>query len=97
MSKISEYAARVDEKFSAIGDSVDTISTGITGVTKDVADLKKIILDMQNNPGPISVEDQALLDAGEAKVAALADKTKAVAEAITALDAQTEPPAPPTP
>lgn len=81
MSALSDYVGRVNTAF-------DKIDTAVTGVADDVAFLKKTIEEMQNNPGPISPADQALLDALEARVATVADK-------LTALDLQTDPPVPP--
>lgn len=83
MSAISDYSEKVDAAFAEIGTAVD-------GIQSDITSLKDIILKLQNNPGPISPEDQALLDQGVAKVTALADKVKA-------LDAQTDSTATPTP
>lgn len=97
MSVISDYSAVVDKKFDDIATSVDEIVASQTGISGDVAGLKEIILKLQNNPGPISPEDQALLDQGVAKVTALATKTAAVSAALKELDAATAspPPAPP--
>lgn len=97
MSAISDYAARVDTVFTSIGESVDSVQASLAGLTTDVDGLKKIIADLQNNPGPITPADQALLDAGEAKVGGLADKLKLVAAALSALDAATENPPTPAP
>lgn len=90
MSAIGDYSAAVDAKFAEIGTSVDEIVASHVGLAADVAGLKKIILELQNNPGPISAEDQALLDSGVAKVTALAEKTAAVSAALKELDAATE-------
>lgn len=90
MSAISDYAAKVDTVFTSIGESVDSVQNSLTGLTADVDGLKKIISDLQNNPGPITPADQALLDSGEAKVAGLSEKLKLVAAALSALDAATE-------
>lgn len=98
MSAISEYTDAVDAKFAEIGTSVDELVASVAGVTGDVATLKELILKLENNPGPITPEDQALLTKSLAMVTALADKTKAVADALKALDAETAtgtvPPAP---
>lgn len=97
MSAISDYAARVDTVFTAIGESIDGLQLSLAGLTADVDGLKKIIQDLQNNPGPITPADQALLDAGEAKVGGLSEKLKLVAAALSALDAATETSPVPTP
>lgn len=81
MSAISEFAVRQNQ----FNDRIDNAVTSIQG---DVKFLSDKITEMQNSPGPISPEDQASLDALQARSAALADK-------IEALDALT-PPAPPS-
>lgn len=96
MSAISDYTDAVDAKFSEIGTSVDELVTSVAGVTGDVATLKELILKLENNPGQISTEDQALLTKSVATVTSLADRTKAIAAAAKELDAATEtPPTPP--
>lgn len=101
MSALSEHQAAVDAQYEAIGKSVDEIVASQAGVTADVASLKDIITKLENNPGPISADDQALLTAGLAKVTALASKTAGVSAALKALDEETgeplpePPPAPP--
>lgn len=95
MSKVSEYTDRVGKAFDAISSTTDSIATSVTNVSGDISELKRIIAELQLNTGPISAEDQALLDALEAKVDTLVTKTQGVADAVAVLDAQTEPPAPP--
>jgi hypothetical protein len=90
MSAISDYSAKVDAAFTEVGTSVDEIVASVAGVSGDVASLKDIILKLQNNPGPISPEDQALLDTGVTKVTAVSDRLKSVSAALKELDAATE-------
>jgi len=90
MSAISTYTDAVNSAFAEIGTSVDEIVTSVAGVSGDVASLKDIILKLQNNPGPISAEDQALLDNGVIGVTALAERIKKVSSALKDLDAATE-------
>lgn len=97
MSAISDYAAAVETAFSNINVSVETLGTGITGVTKDVADLKAIIEQINNNPGPISTEDQALLTNSLAKLDGLKSTLQSLAEAASNLDNATGEPPVPTP
>lgn len=80
MSAISEFAARQ----TAFNDRLDT---AVAGVTEDVAALNAKIEELQNTPGAITPEDQALLDEIEARSDAITTK-------LEALDAMT-PPAPP--
>lgn len=82
MSAISDYAGRVNTAFDKIGTAVD-------GLVDDVAFLKEKIEELQNTAGQITPEDQALLDALEARVGT-------TATALEALDAATaRPPTPP--
>lgn len=67
----------------AVNASYDELGTGLDGITDDVAFLKETIDKLQNNPGPISAEDQALLDAAQARVTSLVARVKAVDEGTT--------------
>lgn len=80
MSAISDFAAR-QNAFN------DRQAAAIDGVIGDVAFLVETIEKLQNTPGAITPEDQALLDALDARASTIADK-------LEALDAQT-PPKPP--
>ena len=81
MSAISDFAA----KQNAFNDRLDKAVEGVTG---DVAELNRMIKQLQDNPGPISPEDQALLDQLQAR-------GETVTAKLEALDALT-PPAVPT-
>lgn len=74
MSAISDFSDRVKESFTTIGQSVD-------GITSDFAQLKALIEKLQSNPGPITPEDQKILDDMETLVKGTADKLKALDEA----------------
>jgi len=74
------------EKVNAFADRVDTAVTGISG---DVDALNAKIVELQNSSGQISAEDQASLDAIQARGEALAAKV----EALDALTVPTPPPA----
>ncbi len=89
-NEIKDYEARVDAVFTAIGSSVDSIVSSVSGVAGDVDRLKALIKQLQDNPGPISPEDQALLDKSEAAANALSSRVAGVKEALAALDAATE-------
>jgi hypothetical protein len=67
MSTIKDYATRQNER-------LDKIDASLTGITDDVKVMQEMIENLQNNPGPISPEDQQLLDALEARGDALAAK-----------------------
>lgn len=81
MSAISDYAAKVKQSFTAI-------SAGLDGITGDLVTLNDKITALQNSPGQVTPEDQALLNEVQTLASGLADRVKA-------LDDQTAPPAPP--
>lgn len=83
MSAISEYAA-AQAAFNA------RIETSVAGITADVTSLNDKITELQNSPGRITPEDQALLDGLQAQGAALAAKLEALDAIVTV-----PPPAPP--
>ncbi len=90
MSQISDYEAKVDAAFTAIGASVDAIVTSVGGVSGDVDRLKATIKALQDSAGQITPEDQALLDKSEAAVNALSSRVSGVKDALASLDAATE-------
>lgn len=81
MSAISDFAT----KQNAFNDRLDAAIAGIQG---DVDTLNAAILKLQNSAGAITPEDQATLDALQARGAGITAK-------LEALDALT-PPTPPT-
>lgn len=83
MSKISEFAQRQN----AFNDQLDT---AVEGLTADVKNLNDQIAALQNSTGGITAEDQALLDAIEARSAQITTK-------LAALDSMTPPAVPTTP
>ena len=90
MSEISNYAAKVDAAFTAIGETVDSIVTSLSGVVGDVDRLKATIKQLQETPGTITPEDQALLDKSETAVNNIAARLAGLKEAMASLDAATE-------
>lgn len=80
MSAIAEFAARVEQHQA-------TIDTAVEGLSGDIKGLNDKIAELQNTPGAITAEDQALLDQIEQRATAIATKVKA-------LDAVTPPTAP---
>lgn len=74
MSAISDFGDAVNSRFDELGAAVD-------GVAADVVFLKDEIKKLQENPGPITPADQAILDGVQARVGSLAEKVKALDEA----------------
>lgn len=83
MSAISDFVGRQN----AFNDRLDA---AVDGVAADVQQLKALIEKLQNSPGQITPEDQALLDQLETRVGAAVTK-------LEALDAMTPPEPPPAP
>ncbi len=77
MSVISDFAA----KQNAFNDQMDV---SIAGLNDDIKSLNDKITQLQNSQGAITPEDQALLDAIEARGQTMSDK-------LAALDALTPP------
>ena len=89
MSQITDYANRV-------GEYANTLDAALENITGDIDFLKKKIEEIQNSPGVLSPEDQAALDAADARLKTLSDKAAALAEVVPP-PAPTEPPVvPPT-
>ena len=97
MATLNEQLTAVNEKLETFGTSVDEVLTAVNNVSGDVTNLKAIIEKLQTNPGPISPEDQALLDKAQTLVGTTSTKLTAAVDALKALDAATEPPTDPTP
>jgi hypothetical protein len=67
MEAIQTFATRVNAAF-------DALSTSVEGIADDVLFLKEEIAKLQAAPGVLTPEDQASLDALEARVAGLGTK-----------------------
>lgn len=97
MSAISDYAAKQKAYNERHGAALDSVIESQSGLTEDIAELNRKIEELQNSPGTITPEDQALLDEAQAQGEALATKSEGVAAALKILDEQTPPVVPPTP
>lgn len=95
MSAVSDYAVEVNKSFDEVDAALEVASTKFAGITDDVAFLKETIDKLQNNPGPISTEDQTLLTAAQTRATGLATKVNGFKDALTKLDEATERPEPP--
>lgn len=81
MTAISEFTGKLNAFF-------DRQDTAITGIKGDLQFLKDTIAALQASSGQVTPEDQALIDAAEARVDAATTK-------VEGLDAETPPVAPP--
>lgn len=81
MSAITDYAAKVTAFYNQISAALDDAQ-------KEIKSLNDKIAQLQNNPGPISDADQAVLDAAQAQAHGLVQK-------VQALDTINRPAAPP--
>lgn len=90
---IKSYVEKNNAAWDSVGESVDQIVASYANLVKDIQFLNDTIVKLQNNPGPISAEDQALLDAGVPRAEATVTKAAAISVALKSLDDQTaEPP-----
>ncbi len=96
MDAITNYATSVNAAFDEIDTAVTAAGEQLTGLVDDVAFLKETIDKLQNSPGTLTPEDQALLDAAQARTGGLVTRFGAFKDAITALNAATERPATPS-
>jgi len=94
MSAISEFKAKQDAFNVAQAAAIDLLVTSTAGVATDVQALKDKIDELQNSPGEITPEDQAILDQLVTDGTALAARAQATADALKALDEQTPPTVP---
>lgn len=93
LKALNDYLDRDDAAFTKI-------ATGFTAVVADQKFLKDTITKLQNSAGQVSPEDQALIDALQARVNAAETRTAQLAADIKALDDATPPDVvttPPTP
>lgn len=109
MSAISEYAAKqqahndvIDAGIASLQKSNTSLQSSVDGLTADNKFFKDTIAQLQANPGPITADDQKLLDALEARTAGQATALTAAAASLDAdattlsvLDASTPPVVPP--
>ena len=100
-AQVNHKLDKLDERFkhmatdiktfaAAVKASFDKIGTAVDGLTQDIKTLNDKITQLQNSPGTITPEDQALLDEVQAQAGSIADK-------VAALDDQTAAPPAPTP
>lgn len=99
MATLAEQLTAINSGLETLGTGVDEVLTVVTNVSGDVTTLKGIIEKLQTNPGPITPEDQTLLDKAQTLVGTTSTKLQSAVAALKALDEATAPPAeepPPT-
>lgn len=95
MSAIKNYTDAVNAKFDEINTGLGALTDSVADIGADVSYLKDTITKLQNTQGGITPEDQALLDAAQNAVTALAGKTSALATAAKTLADATDSNPPP--
>lgn len=75
--------------------AIDSIVASQGGLTADVAEMARLIAELQNSPGELSPDDQTRLDTLVATSEAATVKAEGVAAALAALDQQFPPAVPP--
>lgn len=96
MSVISDFVAKQAAFNSRQGAAVDSIVSSVAGISADIDLLNEKITELQNSPGGITPEDQALLDQLQAQGEEVATKVEAASTALANLDALTPPKPPPS-
>lgn len=77
-SVIAEFAAKQGAFNTRQSQSLESLTKGLEDLTGDVQTLNDKITELQNSPGEITPEDQALLDAIEARGEAITAKLEAL-------------------
>ena len=88
---LKAFIAKQTEFNTSLSAGIDSAATSLEGLTGDVKNLNDQITALQNSTGPVTPEDQILIDAAQAAGQALADKLAAFNAALEALDALTPP------
>lgn len=91
MSAISVHAEKQNAFNARQGAAIDSVVASQAGIVEDIQALNDKITELQNSPGQVTPEDQALLDQLETQGSDLTAKVEAVAEALKVLDAQIPP------
>lgn len=95
MSALSEWAEKHRASLVTVNEAISGLRVSFDGVAGDVTRMKELIEKLQNTPGPISAEDQKLLDELQAIAGGAATDATAAAAAAKELDERTPLPEPP--
>lgn len=91
MSAISDFANKQTQFNIRQAAAVDSLVSSFAGVKDDIDGLNAKILELQNSSGPVTPQDQVLLDELQAQGEAIAAKTESVAASLKSLDEATPP------
>lgn len=93
---ISTFVASQKSYNDRQGAAIDSIVKSFAGLSSDIADLNRTITELQNSPGQVTPEDQALIDELQTAGSELVNRAEAVAAGLAKLDAA-QPPVVPVP
>lgn len=94
MSAISQFAEKQNAFNARMTESQTTLTAAVEDLTGDIQTLNDKITELQNSPGGVTPEDQAMLDSLSEQGEALSTKAEALSEALKTL-AAIVPPKPP--
>ena len=93
-SVIADFAAKQKAFNERVSTGLADVGIAVEDIAKDIETLNKKIEDLQNSPGGVTPEDQALLDELESVGGDLATKVETASTALKDLAAKTPPPPP---
>jgi peptidoglycan hydrolase CwlO-like protein len=91
MSKLSDFLTAQEAFNDTQSAAIDSVSASVSGLQGDVKSLNDKITELQNSTGAVTPEDQARIDAIQAKGVDLNTKLTNAAAALKALDDATPP------
>lgn len=92
---VKEYVAAANLVFDAVDAAQTTAETAANGIADDVAFLKETITALQNSAGTLTPEDEALVNALDARINGMSTRTTALSGALSDIDSATSRPTPP--
>lgn len=97
MATYAEFLKKQKEYNDRDDAAMEKLIAASTNLAGDVKFLKDTITKLQNSAGQVTAEDQALIDALEARAGTASTKFDALTKSLTDLDNQTAPEVPPAP
>lgn len=92
--QITDFAAAVNTAFTDIQTDIDGLGADLDKVVSGVANLETLIAQLQNNPGPISPEDQNVLNTLQSAAQTLSANVKSLKSKADAIDTTAPVPTP---